>query len=115
MSSDKSATEVLAISARRDGERVVITLVGELDYHGADRLGVVLRNALIAPVDSVEVDASGLTFVDSSGLRSIVLARATTHDIGATFRVGAASLVVKRVIEVAGLAGVLLETDPGPT
>jgi len=116
MNSDYSVSEILAISARRedDGDRVVIALVGELDYHGADRLDIVLAELLTSPAGHVEVDATGLTFVDSSGLRSIMLARAKALEIGATFRVSTASPVVERVIEIAGLAGVLLGTESGP-
>jgi anti-anti-sigma factor len=114
MSSDRSVTDILTISAQRDGDRVAIALVGELDYHGAERMAVELGALIAAPATRVEMDATGLTFVDSSGLRAIMLARAKAHDIGATFRISTASLVVERVIEIAGLAGVLLapETDP---
>lgn len=112
MSHDNSATEILSISVRRDGARMVIALAGELDHHGAHRLDDVLHELLVAPVDCVEVDATALTFVDSSGLRSILMVRAKADDIGATFRVSTGSPVVERVISIAGLAGQLLVADP---
>jgi anti-anti-sigma regulatory factor len=35
---------------------------------------------------SIVIDARGLTFVDLSGLRSLLLAHASTREMGAAFR-----------------------------
>jgi anti-sigma B factor antagonist len=116
MGSENDATnDVLSISSRRDGTKVVVALDGELDLHGAGLLDAELRRALDAPLSSIEIDASGLEFVDSSGLRSIMLARSEAEAVGATFRVTSVSATVGRVIEIAGLSDLLLPAEPNPS
>jgi anti-sigma B factor antagonist/stage II sporulation protein AA (anti-sigma F factor antagonist) len=109
MASGNDATnDVLSISSRRDGDVVVITLAGELDLHGAGRFDAEVGRQLTPPLARLEVDAGELEFVDSSGLRSLMLARANAETAGATFRVRTASAAVSRVIDMAGLGEVLL-------
>jgi anti-sigma B factor antagonist len=100
--------DVLKISSRRDGDSAVVTLAGELDLDGACRLDVELGRLLDDGVRHLQIDAADLEFVDSSGLRSLVLARTHYEDAGGQFRISAVSPPVGRVIEIAGLTGVLL-------
>lgn len=99
--------EVLFVSSRRDGKRTVVTLAGELDLHGAERLAAEVRRAL-ADSEIVELDAADLTFADSAGLRAVLLARAEAEQGGVVLRVTKVSPPVGRVIEIAGLADELL-------
>jgi anti-sigma B factor antagonist len=116
MGTENDATnDVLSISSRRDGTAVVVALEGELDLHGAGLLDVEVRRMLAAPVSSIEIDATGLEFVDSSGLRSIMLARSEAEAVGATFRITSVSATVGRVIEIAGLSDLLLPAEPNPS
>lgn len=115
MASENDATnDVLSISSRREGGAVVVTLAGELDLHGAGRLDDEIRRLLDGSGDrdgavrSVEIDARDLEFVDSSGLRSVMLARSAAEARNATFRISAVSAPVSRVIEISGLADLLL-------
>lgn len=105
---DPSGTEVLSISSRREGRRVVVELEGELDLHGSDRLAVEVQQALSEPVELIELDATRLTFADSAGLRAVLLARAAAESSGTAFRISAVSPPVGRVIEIAGLGDLLL-------
>lgn len=105
---DPSSTEMLSISSRREGLRVVVELVGELDLHGSDRLAVEVEQALSQPVELLELDATRLTFADSAGLRAVLLARTEAESSGAAFRITAVSPPVGRVIEIAGLGDLLL-------
>jgi anti-anti-sigma factor len=104
--------DVLKISSHRDGTTAVIALAGELDLHGAGLLDAEVRRLFGDPVHALEIDAGDLEFVDSSGLRSIVLARAEAEAVGASFRIAAVSATVSRVIEIAGLASFLLPAEP---
>lgn len=111
MAADNDATnDVLSIASRRDGDAAVVALAGELDLHGAGLLDTEVRRLLDGGVRRVEVDASDLEFVDSSGLRSVMLARSEVEAAGASFRITAVSPTVGRVIEIAGLAELLLPT-----
>jgi anti-sigma B factor antagonist len=105
---DTTSAEVLSISSRRDGARVVVELEGELDLHGSDRLAVEVQQALSQPVELLELDATRLTFADSAGLRAVLLARTEAEGSGAAFRITAVSPPVGRVIEIAGLGDLLL-------
>ena len=111
MGTENDATDdVLKISGRRDGTTVVIVLAGELDLHGARLLDAEVRRLLDDAVRSLEIDGGDLEFVDSSGLRSMMQARAEAEAVGASFRLSAVSPAVARVIEIAGLTGLLLST-----
>jgi anti-anti-sigma factor len=105
---DPSSIEVLSISSRRDGVRVVVELEGELDLHGSDRLATEVQHALREPIELLELDATRLTFADSAGLRAVLLARTEAESNGAVFRISAVSPPVGRVIEIAGLGDLLL-------
>jgi anti-anti-sigma factor len=100
--------------AEHDRGRYVVTATGELDLAVADGLDARLE-PLITPGAVVVLDGSGLTFMDSSGLRVLIRAsnRATTE--GATFRVVAPQPAVRRVLELAGADGFLATRDDVPS
>ena len=55
------------------GEPVVVTVNGEVDLATSSELeACVLRAALEGAPSSVVLDLAGLTFIDSSGLRTLV-------------------------------------------
>jgi anti-anti-sigma factor len=104
---DPATSEVLHLSTRRDGGRVVVALVGELDLHGSERLTEEVAGALQGTVDELALDARELRFVDSAGLRALLLARGEAERQGASFRLSDITAPVQRVIELAGLTDVL--------
>jgi anti-anti-sigma factor len=105
---EPTTDQVLFVSSRRDGDRTVVTLAGELDLHGTERLADEVRQALATASTVVEIDAEKLTFADSAGLRAVLMARADALQTGAEFRIVSVSPSVGRVIEIAGLADELL-------
>jgi anti-anti-sigma factor len=104
--------EVLFVSSRRDGNRTIVKLEGELDLHGTHRLTAEVQQALSDSAEIVEIDAELLTFADSAGLRAVLLAREEAQRTGAQFRIVSVSAPVGRVIEIAGLSAELL---PAPS
>lgn len=113
MGSDFNDTgaDVLVISTRRDGNRAILTLEGELDLHGSDQLSAAVDEALRDRVEVVELDATRLTFADSAGLRAVLLARTAAERSGALLRLTKVSDSVGRVIDIAGLGDVLLPAE----
>jgi anti-anti-sigma factor len=109
------AVQVFSVTSRRDGGRVVVELVGELDLAGSDRLTSEVASALREPAEAVEIDAAGLTYADSSGLRSLLDARAVAAEIGAAFRFSAVSPELRRILEISGLTMLLLRPLPRAT
>jgi len=64
----------LAVRSEREGEAQIIELFGELDLDGAPRLEEALRLAEASDVTSIVVDLGSLEFIDSTGLRLLVMA-----------------------------------------
>lgn len=105
---DPPMRDGLAISSRIDGPRAVVRLRGDLDMSAAVRLDEQLDGMLQSSARSLEIDAGGLQFIDSAGLRSVLQARAEAQARAMEFRVTAVSPAVERVIDLAGLREILL-------
>lgn len=103
---DRARPEVLTLTSHRDGDRVVIALVGELDMGGVDVLAAEVRHHLAEAPLMVEIDGLGLAFVDSVGLRSLLAIQEEVAAAGAGFGV-AASPTLTRLLQLTGLTGVL--------
>jgi anti-sigma B factor antagonist len=90
---------------------VRVALIGELDIAVADRVEDRLREHRESN-HALRLDLSGLEFVDSSGVRAIVLglrhARGNGNDIEVDPRVSPA---VARMIEIMGIAPQLWPAD----
>lgn len=99
------------VSIRREGTGAVIELVGELDLHEAKRLEAAMSDVLADPIVVVDVDARQLTFIDSAGIRSILLARADADSRGITFRLSGVSPAVQRILEIAGAEELMDDGD----
>lgn len=94
-----------AVSLGESGEgRTVVTVRGELDLATADRLWVELE-PLLLPRNLVVLDGSGISFLDSSGLRVLLQAGKRASTDGAIFRLVAPQAAVQRVLELAGTGG----------
>lgn len=88
-----------------DSEDVhVVALYGQLDLANAERV----RESLVAVAGStVVVDLSGLRFLDSSGIAALLRARQEIVDAGHGFEMRGATGIVRRVLDVTGLAFLL--------
>ena len=115
MGTDISSDDGFSATARQDGDRVVVVLEGELDLHGVSRFEGEIDKALATPVAGVEIDATDLMFVDSSGLRAILQVKEQIEATGATFQVRTVSAAVQRVLQIAGLTDVLFPSGPDAT
>lgn len=99
----------VGVGASEHGRRV-LTVRGELDLATADHLWAMLE-PLITPGVLLVLDAAELTFLDSSGLRILLLAGTKASASGATLRLAAPQPAVRRVLELTGVGG-HLETTP---
>ena len=70
----------LAVRGEREGEARIIELIGELDLDGAPRLEEALREAEASDASSIVVDLGGLEFIDSTGLRLLVMAAERSNE-----------------------------------
>lgn len=84
---------------RTDGGAVVVA-AGELDLAGAERLAEALPDDMPG---RVVLDLEGVTFLDSSGLRSLLEIRQRCEAHGITCELARPSTAVMKVIELASL------------
>ena len=92
----------LSVDAAVEGGVARVTLRGELDLDRAGALAEELSALTNQGATAVELDASGLNFIDSSGLRALLSAREQLDSAGASFRLTAVSPAVERVLEMTG-------------
>jgi anti-anti-sigma factor len=97
----------LTVGIRREARSAVIELAGELDLHESGRLSAAVAEILTEGVELLELDATALTFIDSAGLRAILLARSGAADQGVTFLISGVSPQIRRVMEIAGAEDLL--------
>jgi anti-sigma B factor antagonist len=65
----------LVVESKSDGDAIVLLLQGELDLTSAPIFERGLRAAEAATPARLVIDLSGLEFMDSTGLRALLLAR----------------------------------------
>lgn len=91
-----------------DGGRVV-ALTGELDALTCQGLA---EHLIGSPGSLVVVDLSQLTFIDSSGLGALHVARQRAIKGGGNLVVSRPSPMVRRVLEITGLDAWVTDWDP---
>jgi anti-sigma B factor antagonist len=94
--------EPFRVEERRDGDRAVLALHGELDLA---TIGDVRERllALQARRTPLVLDLDGLTFMDSTGIRLVLQAAQEAERSGWEFSITRGSRPVRRVFEAAGL------------
>lgn len=100
--------EVLNVVTTSHGTETFIVIDGELDAGGSEWFGACVSAVLKKGPGLMAIDARGVTFLDSSGLRSLLLARAAADNAGVSFRIDDPSPELRRFIERTGLRSLLL-------
>lgn len=90
-------------TGRRDGERTIVDLGGELDLASAPILNDYLKS-LGSQADAVVYDLTHLTFIDVLGLRSLM---ASEKEPGQGISVRAPSFQVRRLLEICHLESII--------
>jgi anti-sigma B factor antagonist len=107
--------EPFAIETSEQDDRVVVTPRGELDMASAPELEQAVMPRL-QDARWVVLDLRSLDFIDSSGLRVVVGAHRRAEERGGRFTCvrGAQGTTVHRIVEIAGIDGVIeMVDDPG--
>jgi anti-anti-sigma factor len=92
------------LTVTTSGDETLVVIRGDLDAHTALPIGQAFAAAMASGTRFVRVDASEVRFVDSTGLRLLyVTARAIRRE-GGEFWIEAASLPLRRIVEVSNLA-----------
>jgi anti-anti-sigma factor len=93
----------LAVELVADDQGVVVTLAGELDLETAPELDRQLADIDVAHVERLLIDLRGVTFMDSTGLKSIVAAQRLADGDGHRLVLRRGSRQVRRLFELTGL------------
>jgi len=96
---------VFECQTRREGERARVSLHGELDIAAAGRLDEELERVERDGLAHLVLDLRSLTFLDSTGLRSLIAADARGREHGWRVSLVRGPAVVQRVFEITGLEG----------
>ena len=107
---------ILEVDSREHDGRVHVALRGELDLSTVNKVQEELRRVEAGDPPLVVLDLSALTFLDSTGLRSLIAADARGREQGRRLTLAQGPAVVRRVFEITGLEGRLdiVDEEPSP-
>ena len=91
------------ISAARDPQSATVTLSGELDIATVPRVEEAIDAMLTGDVRTLTVDLSGLSFVDSSGLRLFIVLDQRAAEQGWELRLLRPDAQVLTVFRISGV------------
>jgi anti-anti-sigma factor len=97
----------MVVSTRVQGGAAVVELDGELDLYTSPMLTATVGRLLADGARTVELDATGVTFADSSGLCALLASRRQALGAGAVIRLANPSRPLDRVLQMTGLDEVL--------
>ena len=101
----------LSIGSWRDGSVHTITLAGELDLSHAPRVEQELTGVETGDAGAIVVDLSGLTFIDSSGIRLLLLAHRRSASNGKRLRLRRPPQRICDVLRTCAVDGILPIVD----
>ena len=93
----------LLVGVSSEGERVVLRLDGELDLASVPTLERAVQDATFEHAAEIVLDLRGLEFIDSTGLRAILLQDKRSTEHGQTFALVRGSEQVQRLMRMTGV------------
>jgi anti-sigma B factor antagonist len=103
----------LEIEIGTTGEQSTVTLAGELDIAAAPEV-IKLMGGVVEGSTAVLLDIEAVTFMDSAGLRCVLVCERLCRDAGIAFALTPGSPRIRRLFAVAGLLDWLPAADPDP-
>ncbi len=96
-------TNGVRIAVARDGAAARLTVAGDIDAESAPALEQSLAEIEADPPSVVDVDLADVGFIDSSGLRVLIVSSRRIAEAGGSMRIVTASAAVCRLLELTGL------------
>jgi anti-sigma B factor antagonist len=84
-------------------EQLVVRAWGELDIASAKLLSDELRAAIDSDASAIVLDLNGVSFIDSTGLRALVMAAANSRSNGDRLGMRCGSAALQKALKVSGL------------
>lgn len=94
----------VTISTTAHGDTEFVVISGEVDLVSASAVEEALVAAVGRATAHVVADLKGVSFLDSSGLRALIVGREHATASGIGFRIDSPQPVVERVLQVTGVA-----------
>ena len=101
--------ELLQWSIVSSERETVVSLMGEIDLATADALNQALAQAMEGRPARLAVDVSGVSFLDSTGIRCFVIGARKGSEMGCQLVVRNPTAAILRVFEICGVDEILLE------
>jgi anti-anti-sigma factor len=98
---DNDGALTLDVSQQRTSARVAAA--GEIDIHTCTELEETLVRLVDAGVSRITLDLADVAFIDSSGLRALVVGHKALEERGGALIVANPSTMAARLLEVTGL------------
>jgi anti-sigma B factor antagonist len=96
--------EGLQIQATTDASGHILSLTGELDLASAGVLDTAIAELCTDGAERITLEMGELAFMDSTGLRSILVGKELCDVNGCELLIGALSPQVQRLFDVSGVA-----------
>ena len=97
----------LAVATDPGRHQATITIQGELDTTTAPRLISAAQEVLDGAPSGIELDCAGVWFLDSAGVRALIVVRNQALGLGTGFAIVRSSENVRRILDMTGLTGIL--------
>lgn len=104
--------EGLSLNAKTIDGVLTVYAEGDMDLAHADPLWDEVSR-LVTSGSTVVLDCSGVTFLDSAGLRTLLRLAEHAGEVGARFQLGTVSAAVRRVLELAKVENVFTRRSGG--
>lgn len=108
---DSGSHRPLTVTTTRHADRCVIAPIGDLELSSAEQLEVKVRAAEASDVQQIIIDLSGVSFMDSTGLRLLLQADARSRADSNRLRLIRGSRRVQRVFELTNTEDMLPFVD----
>lgn len=105
----------MRIEVQQQGRSARVVVDGRLDAAWTDTFAARMDELVRAGADTIVVDAAGLSFLSSLGIRCLITMAQRLRAVGGSFRLSEPSDPVRQVIDLARLGPILLLVQPGPT
>lgn len=102
----------LVVRLTEDAGRARVALTGEIDLDNVPMLRDVLQDSLRLAEEGLDVDLSGLRFLDCSGLNVLLALRRSAAAHGCDVRMMNPSRQVARLLSITGTQALITESGP---
>jgi len=96
----------LTIEKSQSSDGLLIRVVGEVDLYSSPELRKAILKAMPSAQDGLALDLAGVTYIDSSGVATLVEGLRSAREHGTAFALIAPSQSVMQVLELARLDSV---------